>query len=61
MLNEHPAIRAVALMLFPSVSMARICARRSMLNLFILNIMRERSDSRSCTPGCDRQRREPLS
>jgi hypothetical protein len=34
-------------MLFPSVSMARTWARRSVLIRFILNIMRERSDGKT--------------
>ena len=49
MLTAHPAIRAVARMLFPSTSIPRMSARFSMLSLFILNIMRERSDRTAFT------------
>jgi hypothetical protein len=43
-LIDAPDMRLVARRLLPSVSIVRICARRSMLSRFILNIMRERSD-----------------
>ena len=43
MLIATPAIRLVARTLLPSTSIPRICARFSVDNLFILNIMPERS------------------
>lgn len=53
-----PVIRTVARMLFPSTRQPMICARFSVLNLFILTIMREHSDGKTgllawqAKPGC---------